>query len=86
MKKIILITAIIATGLFANPMTDVAGKAVSSEVKEKAASSMTDNLKDEAMSQAKEKATDVVAEEAEKSVGKETLKKETAKSAIKSVI
>jgi hypothetical protein len=38
------------------------------------------------MSQAKEKATDIAAEEAEKAVGKETLKKETAKSAIKSVI
>ena len=86
MKKIILITAIAATGLFADAMTDMASKAVSSEVKEKAASSMTDQIKDEAIKQAKEQGTDIAAAEAEKAVGKETLTKETAKSAIKSVI
>ena len=86
MKKIILITALAATGLFADAMTDMAKKAATSEVKEKAASSMTDQLKDQAMSQAKEQATDMAASEAEKAVGKETLTKETAKSAIKSVI
>jgi len=48
MRKIILITIIAATGLFADTMTDIASKAVSSEVKEKAKSSMTDKMKDQA--------------------------------------
>jgi len=86
MTKIILITAIVATGLFADAMTDMASKAVSSEVKEKAKSSMTDQIKDQAMSEAKEQATDIAAGEASKAVGKETLTKDTAKSAIKSVL
>ena len=86
MKKIILITAIAVTGLFANPMIDMATKSVTSSVTDQAKSAVTDKVKDDAMSQAKEKATDMAAEEAEKAVGKETLKKETAKSAIKSVI
>lgn len=86
MKKIILITTVAVTGLFADGPTEMANKAVSSQVKEKAASSMTDKLKDEAINKAKEEATDIAAEEAEKAVGKETLTKETAKSAIKSVL
>jgi choline-glycine betaine transporter len=86
MRKFILITLIAVTGLFADAMTDMASKAVSSEVKDKATSSMTDQIKDQAMSKAKEQATDVAAEEAEKAVGKETLTKETAKSTIKSVL
>ncbi|BAF73314.1 hypothetical protein SUN_2378 [Sulfurovum sp. NBC37-1] len=90
MTRIILITAIAATGLFANSLTDMATKSMTDNatksVTDKAKSSVTDKLKDDAMSQAKDKAADVAAGEAEKAVGKETLKKETAKSAIKSVI
>ena len=87
MKKIILLSLIATTTiLFADAMTDIAGKAASSEVKEKAKSSMMDTMKDQAMSQAKEQATDVAAEQAEKAIGKETLTKDTAKSAIKSVL
>ena len=86
MKKLILISTIAVTGLFADAMTDMANKAASSKVKEKAESSMTDKMKDEAMKQAKEQATDIAATEVEKAVGKETLTKETAKSAIKTVL
>ena len=67
---------------------DVVKKEIANKV---AGAAMTDGLsadklKDEAMGQAKEKATDMAAEQASKAVGKETLEKETAKSAIKSVI
>jgi hypothetical protein len=86
MKKLVLLTAMATSMMFADAMTEIAGKAASSEVKEKAASSMMDSMKDQAMSKAKEQATDVAAEQASKAVGKETLTKETAKSAIKTVM
>lgn len=62
---------------------ELAGKAADTVMKEGLS---TDNLKDQAMSKAKEKATDMAAEEASKAVGKETLTKETAKSAINAAI
>ncbi len=106
MKKIILISAITLTGLFADAMTDavvskakseattkvveqVAGNDVmKKEIANKAVDTLKDGtsvdaLKDQAMDQAKEKATDMAAEKASEAVGKETLSKETAKSAIK---
>lgn len=46
----------------------------------------TDTLTDSAMGKAKEKATDMAAEQVVKTVGEETLTKDTAKSVIKSVL
>lgn len=137
MKKILLISAIAATGLFADMMTDMAKDAAMSKAKSEARSTAVkqiagdDAVKTEVANQAADKvlgkenpvdkmksdalgsvmgstasvpdagsmldgakketsmtdkAVDMAAEQAEKTVGKETLKKETAKSAIKSVI
>ena len=100
MKKIILISAITFTGLFADAMTDAVVSKAKSEattkvveqvagndvVKKEIANKTVDALKDQAMDKAKEEATDMAAEKASAAVGKETLKKETAKSAIKSVL
>ena len=137
MKKIILISAIAATGLFADMMTDMATDAAISKGKSEArtqavkhiagddamkkevvnkgadavlgkenpvdkvkadalgavtgsktaipdAGSVLDGAKKE--TSLEDKAIDMAAEQAEKTVGKETLKKETAKKAIKSVL
>jgi len=52
----------------------------------KGSTKKSSSLQNQAMDMAKEEAIDMAAGEAEKAVGKEMLKKETAKSAIKSVI
>ena len=120
MTKIILISAIAATGLFADMATDLitsqAKSAVEKEVakqvtgndtekketavevsdkskevnaseeKSEKVESTTDALKNTATEQAKDAAIDTAAGEAEKAVGNELLNKDTAKSAIKSVL
>lgn len=137
MTKIILISAIAATGLFADMMTDMAVDAAKSKAKTEAKSQAVkhiagddamkkdlvnkgadqvlgkenpvDKMKADALggvmgsgasvpdagsllggakkeTSLKDKGIDMAAGEASKAVGKETLKKETAKSAIKSVI
>lgn len=86
MKKLFFITALLSTVVFADALTDMATKSVTSQVSDKAKSSVVDGMKDQAISKAKEKGTDMAAEQVEKSVGKDTVTKETAKSAIKSVL
>ena len=137
MTKIILISAIAATGLFADMMTDMATDAAMSKAKTEVRSQAVkhiagddamkkelvnkgadevlgkenpvDKMKADALgavtgskasvpdassllggakkeTSLEDKAVDMAAEEASKAVGKETLKKETAKSAIKSVL
>lgn len=137
MKKIILISAIAATGLFADMMTDMATDAAMSKAKTEARSTAVkhvagddamkkelvnqgadqvlgkenpvDKMKSDALSSVtgsktsvpdassllggtkketsvQDTAVDMAAEQAEETVGKETLKKETAKSAINSVL
>lgn len=137
MKRILLISTIAATGLFADMMTDMAkdaamsqaksevkkeavkqvagNDAVKTEIANKAADEVlgkedpVDKLKSDALggvmgstasvpdagsllggatadTSLKGQAVDMAAGEAEKAVGKETLKKETAKSAINSVL
>jgi len=137
MKKIILISTIAATGLFADMLTDMAMDAAKSEAKTEVRSQAVkhiagddtvkkemvnagadkvlgkenpvDKMKADALGSVMGSSTsipdassllggekketsltdsgiDMAAEQAEKTVGKETLKKETAKTAIKSVI
>ena len=137
MTKIILISAIAATGLFADMMTDMATDAMKAQAKTEARSTAVkhlagddamkkevvnagvdkvlgkenpvDKMKSDALgsvmgsstsipdtssllggatkeSSLKDKGIDMAADQAEKTVGKETLKKETAKTVIKSVI
>ncbi|MEA2047939.1 MAG: hypothetical protein U9O64_05760 [Campylobacterota bacterium] len=124
MKKVVLISAIVATGLFADMMTDMAtdavkskatseaksmavkeiagGDALKTEVANQAADKVlgkedpVDKLKSDALGSVmggktsetslQDKAVDMAADEASKAVGKETLSKETAKTAIKSVL
>ena len=114
MKNMILVLALVATGLSADALTDMATEAATStaktEVKKEVVKQVAgdniikqavvgeaadkalagdisvDKLKDDAIAQAKDKAVDVAADEASKAVGKETLGKDTAKSAINAVI
>lgn len=137
MKRVLLISTMVATGLFADMMTDMAtdavkskatseaksmavkeiagGDAVKTEVANQAADKVlgkedpVDKMKADALGSVmggktsvpdagsvldgakketslQDKAVDMAADEASKAVGKETLSKETAKTAIKSVL
>ena len=114
MKNMVLVLALVATGLSADALTDMATEAATSKAKTEVKKEVVkhvagDNIikqavvgqaadkalagdisvnkvTDDVVAQAKDKAVDVAAEEASKAVGKETLGKDTAKNAIKSVI
>ena len=72
-------------------MTDMATKAVTEQAKTKATEAVTKSASlpetnATTSTSLKDQGIDMAAEQAEKTVGKETLKKETAKTAIKAVL